>query len=147
MNPRRLTPANIIIIVGAFVALLGSFLSFEKVTFGGFSRSIGSSWSDHFFIIATLPALLALAMGVLAAIESFAQNVALPSRVLGFTLDQVHLVLGFQATIMMLAWTIVDFLGFEKGIGLYLMLVGAIACLLGAIVRVVQAAPHRPPAV
>jgi hypothetical protein len=145
--PRKLTPANIIIIAGALLAFVGSFLSFEKITFGGLSRSVGSSWSDHFFIMATLPALLVLAMGVLAALESFAQNVAIPSRVLGFTLDQVHVILGFQATIMMLAWAIVDFFGLSKGIGLYLMLFGAIACLVGAIVRVVQAAPQRPPAI
>jgi hypothetical protein len=145
MNNTKLTPANIVIMAGGVVALVGSFLAFQKYSFLGFTKSY-NAWSSGFFIIATAPALLTLAMGIVAAIESFGSGVSLPARVLGFTLNQVHLVLAFQATIMMLAWALVDYLGFNKGIGLYLMLLGAIACLVGAIIRVVQAAPHSPPA-
>jgi hypothetical protein len=144
MNNTRLTPANIVIMAGGVVAFLASFFAFYKYSFLGFTKSF-NAWSSHFFIMATIPALIALAMGVLAAVESFAQKAAIPYRILGFSLNQVYLVLGIQATIMMLAWTIVDYVGFDKGIGMYLMLLGAIVCLVGAIMRVAQGAAQTPP--
>lgn len=143
MSNTKLTPANIVIMAGAVVAFIASFLAFYKVPGYSISRS---SWSSGLFIMATIPALLALAMGIVAAVESFAQGVSLPARVLGFSLNQVHVILGFQATIMALAWAIVDYFGLDKGVGLYLMLFGAIACLVGAIMRVAQGAPQSPPA-
>ena len=48
---------------------------------------------------------------------------------------QIHLVLGFQATIMMLAFLIQDTSVLSKGIGLFLMLIAAIALLVGAVLR------------
>ncbi len=143
MKNTKLTPANLVIMAGAVIAFVGSFLAFEKFSPVGYRAKSWNAWSTHFFIIATLPALIALAMGVMAAVESFAQGTTLPSRVLGFSLNQVYFVLGFQATIMMAAWAVVDYLGFRNGVGLYLMLFGAIACLVGAIMRVAQGAPAR----
>jgi membrane-associated HD superfamily phosphohydrolase len=145
MNNTKLTPANIVIMAGAVVAFLASFFPFYESSFLGYHKSV-NAWSSHLFIIFTLPALLALAMGIVAAVESFASGVTLPARVLGFSLNQVHVILGFQATLMMFAAAIVDYFGLDKGFGLYLMLLGAIACLVGAIMRIVAGAPAAPPA-
>ena len=153
MNNSKLSPANIVILAGGVLAFIASFLAFNKFTtpsisFGdvkiGGSHSY-SAWSTHFFLIATIPALLCLIMAIHVAVSTFAQ-MTLPNRVLGFSWDQIHLILGFQATLMMLAFLIQDTGGLDKGIGLYLMLIGAIACLVGAIMRVVQGAPSAPPA-
>ena len=73
---------------------------------------------------------------VVAPVRSVLQpQVKLPERVLGFTWTQIHLVLGFQATIMMLAFLIQSTPGLDKGIGLFLMLIAAIALLVGAVLR------------
>ncbi len=47
-------------------------------------------------------------MAAEVAVAAFASGVKLPERVLGLTWNQIHLVLGFQATIMMLAFLIQD---------------------------------------
>ena len=74
-------------------------------------------------------------MAAQVALVAFAPEVKMPEKVLGFTWTQVHLVLGFQATIMMLAFLIQDTGGLDKGIGLYLMLIAAIGLLVGAVLR------------
>jgi hypothetical protein len=139
----KLSPANIVILVAGAVMLVGSFLGFYKysvpvqhfagITVGG-SKSY-SAWSSGQFLIATLPALLGIVMAVQVALVAFA-SVKLPDKVLGLTWDQVHLVLGFQAALMMLAFLIRSRLGFDFGIGFWLMLLSGIALLVGAIMRV-----------
>ena len=74
-------------------------------------------------------------MAAHVALLAFAPQVKLPEKVLGLTWTQVYLVLGFQATIMMLAFLIQDTGGLSKGIGLFLMLIAAIALLVGAVLR------------
>ena len=74
-------------------------------------------------------------MAAQVALVAFAPGVNLPDRVLGFTWTQIHLVLGFQATIMMLAFLIQSTSPSDKGIGLFLMLLAAIALLVGAVLR------------
>ena len=64
---------------------------------------------------------------------------SLPDKLLGLSWDQVHLALGFQATLMMLAFLIRSKGGFDFGIGFWLMLLSAIALLVGAIIRVTGA--------
>ena len=73
--------------------------------------------------------------------RAFAPGVKLPERILGLTWNQIHLVLGFQATIMMLAFLIQSTSPLTKGIGLYLMLIAAIGLLVGAVLRM-QESPN-----
>ena len=143
MDKLKLSTANLVILIGGVVILIGSFLSFSKystpsVTVGNFH--IGGSvsynaWSSHYFLIATLPALLGVIMAVHVALTTFAPAVSLPEKVLGLSWNQIHLVLGFQATIMMLAFLIQSTGGLSKGIGLFFMLIAAIALLVGAVLR------------
>jgi hypothetical protein len=142
MDKLKLSTANIVILVAGVVMLLGSFLDFTKsksITVAGFTvrASIGggSAWSTGRFLIATIPALIGVVMAAHVAVVAFAPQVKLPEKVLGLTWTQVHLVLGFQATIMMLAFLIQDTGGLSKGIGLYLMLIAGIALLVGAVLR------------
>ncbi len=146
VNNTKLTPGNIVIMVGGVLALIGSFLPYYHLPASIFVRSSNhNAWSTGLFIIVTMPALLALAMGVVAGLESFASRVSVPARVLGFSLNQVHLILAFQATLMIFAVVLQNYPGVDKGVGMYLTLFAAIACLLGAILRAVRNGPQRRP--
>ncbi len=141
MDKVKLSTANIVILASGAVMLIGSFLDFSKsksVTVGGFTVHVssggGSAWSTGHLLIATLPALLGIVMAAQVAVAAFASGVKLPEKVLGLSWTQIHLVLGFQATIMMLAFLVED-TGLDKGIGLFLMLIAAIALLVGAVLR------------
>ena len=80
-----------------------------------------------------------IAMGVHVALSTFAPNVSVPDTLLGLSWDQVHLALGFQAALMMLAFLIRAKCPLEFGIGFWFMLLAAIALLVGAIMRVNEA--------
>ncbi len=143
MDKLKLSTANIVILVAGVVMLIASFLAFNKVSLPSFNEGgihIGGShsysvWSTHFFLIATIPALIGIVMAAHVALTAFAPQVKLPEKVLGLTWTQIHLVLGFQATIMMLAFLIQSTSPLDKGIGLFLMLIAAIALLVGAVLR------------
>ena len=62
-------------------------------------------------------------------------------RPFGLTWDQVHLVLGFQAALMMLAF-LAQNRPIELGIGFWLMLLAAIALFVGALQRLPPPAPR-----
>ncbi|MCU1466782.1 MAG: hypothetical protein JWM72_2710 [Actinomycetia bacterium] len=143
MDKLKLSTANLIIIVSGAVMLIASFLPFNKFSTGSFNVGgvhVGgtityNAWSSHYFLIATIPALLGIVMAAQVAVVAFASGVRLPETVLGFTWNQIHLVFAFQATIMMLAFLIQNTSPLDKGIGLFLMLLAAIALLVGAVLR------------
>ena len=126
----KVKPPNLVILVSGALMLIASLLPFNEI--GSFSFT---AWSKHYFLLFTIPALIGIVMAVHVALVAFAPQVKLPERVAGFTWTQIHTVLGFQATIMMLAALIVDTGGLDKGIGLYLMLIAAIGLLAGAVLR------------
>jgi hypothetical protein len=138
----KLTPGNIVILVSGVVIFLASFLSFYKVS--GFGGTLDwNAWKGspvYLFGVATIPAVLGLIMAIVVAVQAFA-NVNLPDRVLGFTWDQVHVALGFQAAITMIAFLVRDKSVLDFGIGFFLMLIAAIALLVGAIMRQREGAP------
>ena len=153
MDKLKISTANLVILVAGAVMLIASFLAFHKISvpsidvagthIGGVSKSY-NAWSTGHFLIATIPALLGVVMAAQVALETYAPQVSLPRDVLGFTWTQIHLILAGQATIMMLAFLIQDFSPFDRGIGLYLMLISAIALLVGAVLRV-QEKPRSNP--
>src|SRR5690242_849055 len=116
MDKLKLSPGNLVILVAGVVMFIASFLAFNR--YSRASVNIGSlhiggtisysAWSSHYFLIATIPALLGIVMAAHVALTTFAPQVRLPDQVLGLTWTQIHLVLGFQATIMMLAFLIRD---------------------------------------
>jgi hypothetical protein len=115
-------PGQIAILAGGVVLLIFSF-----VTWGD-----GNAWSD--FGVPTWPAIFGvIAAGTLAAV--LFGNVDLPEPVLSFTWPQIRLVLGFTATLIMLGLALVDG---DKGAGLWLSFLGAIALLAGAVMEVLD---------
>jgi hypothetical protein len=153
MDKLKISTGNLVILVAGAVMLIASFLAFHKISvpsidvggahIGGGTKSY-NAWSTGHFLIATIPALLGVVMALHVALETYAPQVSLPEHVLGFTWTQVHLVLAAQALVMMLAFLVQDFSPFDRGIGLYLMLISAIALLVGAVMRM-QEKPHPRP--
>ncbi len=138
MDNVKLSPANIVILAAGAVMLVGSFLNFYTYSAGPFSVS-ESAWHSGLFGIATVAVLCGIAMAAQVAISAFATGMHIADTVLGLTWDQVHLALGFQAAILMLAFLIRDKGGLNFGIGFWFMLLSGIALLVGAIMRVTGA--------
>jgi hypothetical protein len=126
------TPGEIIIMAGGGIALLFSFFHFYTYP-SGVPLSDPTVWSSGYFPVATLMVIFATISAVLIALTKFA-NVRLPARFLGFTWEQVYLVLGFFAALYAVAYLLVDKGGLGYGIGFWLILIGCIASLVGAII-------------
>ena len=134
MNRTKLSPADIVILAAGAVMLVGSFLNFY--TYAGLSANAWSGASGFgVFGIATVAVLCGVVMAVQIAFTAFA-NANLPDKVLGLSWDQIHLALGFQAALMMIAFLIRSKGSLSFGIGFWLMLLAGIALLVGAIMRV-----------
>lgn len=118
-----------IMMAGGLVCLLFSFLAFYK--FGSVSRS---AWGSGLFPIATYVALFGLIVGGSAALRIFA-GTKLPEPLVGFTWKQIRLALAIFAGLLMLGYLIVDKGGLDFGIGFWLMLLGAIALVVGAVME------------
>ena len=130
MPKAKLTAANALILGAGIVLLLGSSLAF----YTGLGLSI-SAWSSGLFGIATVVVLCGGLMAGQVALSTFGTR-PLPGKPFGLTWDQVHLALGFQAAVMMLAFLAQSRPFFlQLGTGFWLMLGSAIALFVGALLR------------
>lgn len=89
----NIKPSTIMLIAGGAVLLLSSFLEWnDQFSFDG-----SSGWETNLYgIQGIVVAVIGLAIGGGVALTKFA-NVSMPERILGFSHDQLHLVLGFSA--------------------------------------------------
>jgi hypothetical protein len=124
------SPAEITVLAGAGVVLIFSFFAFYDVSLGGISETT-NAWGKGLFPLATLIVLFAVVAGLLVGLRLL--GVALPDRVASFSRAQVLLVCGGFATLQSLAFLVVDNEIADLGVGFYLMLLGSIAVLVGAI--------------
>jgi len=142
VNQTKLSPANIVILAAGILMLIGSFLAFYEFSFalaGATHTESISTWSSGLFGIATTIVICGVIMGGQVALNAFGSNVSIPDKVLGFSWDQIHLALGFQAALMMIAFLVTSRAGLSLGVGFWLMLVAGIGLLVGAIMRVAGA--------
>ena len=133
----KLTPGEILIAVGALVTLVFSFFHFyttPSVSIRGFSVGGGgtSAWGSGLVPTVTLIVFFTLIMGLQVALSKLA-NVDLGPGIAGLTWPQIHLALGFFAVIDTLAFLVVDKGPLGVGVGLIFMLIGSVACFVGAI--------------
>jgi hypothetical protein len=121
VDNKQPTPGEITIMVAGAVMLIASFLDFALDT---------SSWGSGTFPIVTLIPIYGIIMAAQIALTKFA-NVHIAGRVAGFTWEQIHLVLGLFALLMSLGWIVsgID----EKGLGLWLLLLGSVGLVVGAV--------------
>jgi hypothetical protein len=126
----KVTPGEIVIMAAGAVCLIFSFLPFFKIDIGGFSDDI-SAWGEGLFPVATLIVVFTVIAAVLVALTKFA-NMTI-TGFLGFGLVQILIVCGFFAAVLALAYLILDKGEYDFGIGYFLVLIGAIGSLVGAI--------------
>ncbi len=115
------TPGEIVIMAAGAVMLVFSFFNFASDT---------SAWGSGIFPVATLLALYGLIMAAQIALTRFG-GANLPSRILGFTWEQVHLALGIMAGLMALGFLLTDIT--DKQIGLWFEVLGGLALAVGAV--------------
>jgi hypothetical protein len=131
----KLSPANAVILIAGIAMVVGSFQNFYTGTYVGFDLS-ASAWGTGLFGIATVVVFCAAAMAGQVALSTFGSSTQLSGRPFGLTWDQMHLALGFQATVMMLCFFAQKRAPFlELGIGFWLMFGAAIALFVGALMR------------
>ena len=126
----KVTPGEIVVMAAGAVCLIFSFLPFFTVDFNGFSDDI-SAWGDGLFPVATLIVVFTVIAAGLVALTKFA-NMTI-TGFLGFGLVQLLIVCGFFAAVLALAYLVVDKGQYDFGFGYFLMLIGAIGSLVGAI--------------
>jgi hypothetical protein len=126
----KVTPGEIVIMAAGAVCLIFSFLPFFTIDVAGFDDDI-SAWGEGLFPVATLIVLFTVIAGLLVVLTKFA-NMTI-GGILGFTLVQLLIVCGFFATILALAYLILDKGQYDFGIGYFLLLIGAIGSLVGAV--------------
>jgi hypothetical protein len=118
-----LTPGEIVIMAAGGAMLVFSFLHFAGDR---------SAWGTGLFPIATLLPAYGVLMALQVALTKFA-GVKLPASVLGFTWEQVHLVLGAMAALMAVGWLFTDYLYGDKQVGAWFEILGGIALVVGAV--------------
>jgi hypothetical protein len=121
VNNKSPTPAELTILIAGAVMLVASFLEFAAKS---------NAWSSAWFPLATLLPLYGVIMALQIGLTQLA-NVTLPKRVLGFTWEQVHLVLGLLAGVMAAAWLVTD--TGTREIGEWIEVLGGFALAYGAI--------------
>ena len=117
----KISIANVVMLAGAVVTFIFSFLDF-------FDRG-GNAWDTDFLAFATtVPAILALVMGVWIVLEL--AGVSLPDDVLTFNAAQLKTTWGIGAAGIMLSWISTDA---DKAVGFWLMFLGSLAMAVGAV--------------
>jgi hypothetical protein len=129
---KKPTPGEIVVMAGGAVALIFSFLPFFKLDIGGLSDDV-SAWGSGLFPVATLIPIFAAIAGALVALRVFANFNYPPNGMLGFGWNSLLLALTFFAAILALAYLLVDKGGYDLGFGFFLVFIGAVGSLVGAI--------------
>ena len=133
------TPGEIVVMAGAGLALIFSFLPFYKIEVGNFSDNT-SAWGAGLFPVATLIPIFAGIAGVLVALVRFGNVQYPPGGFLGFTWNTLLLGLTFFAAILAVAFLIADKpAATTLGFGFWLVLIGAVGSLVGAVLMMNEA--------
>lgn len=121
-------PSTIALIAGGAVLFISTFFAWFSVDtgFGTFSEN-GISTDGGPGLLGVWCLIIGAAVAAGVAATTFA-NVSLPDRIVGFTREQVYLILGFAAFLITFGRV---FAG-DTGIGLWLGVLGSAAIVVGA---------------
>jgi hypothetical protein len=141
------TPGQIVVMAAGALALIGSFLPFYSLDTPVGDDDI-SSWSEGLFPVATLITIFAVIAAFLVALQAFA-NLRYPAQgVLGFSWSSLLLALTFFSAILAVAFLIQDNGAYDLGIGYFLVLIGGVGSLVGAVMITNEVKrPAGPPTV
>lgn len=139
MGDNKLSTSDIITLAAGAVMLIAGFLAYWKIP-SGFDLKTGkitdegkNVFGDFAFPLATFVWLLGILAGVHIALTKFA-NVNFPEKILDFTWNQIHLVIGVFCVLVQVFWIITSDTP-DKGIGFWLLTLGSIALVVGAVLR------------
>jgi len=136
---KNATPGEILIMAGAGLALIFSFLPFYKIEILNTSDST-SAWGAGLFPVATLIPIFAGIAAVMVALVRFGNVRYPPGGFLGFSWNSLLLALTFFAAVLAVAYLIVDKgPGGGLGFGYWLVLIGAVGSLVGAVLMMNEA--------
>jgi hypothetical protein len=133
-----LKPGPLVALGGAVVLLISTFLPWLDV-FGFTENGLNS---DFFGLIGVLVLIMAVVVGVIAALQAFAPQVGLPDRIVGYTQTQLIMVLG---TASFLTTFGLQFRS-STGIGILIAWIGAALIIVGAVLQMREGAASPPPA-
>lgn len=123
------SPGKLVIIIGAAVSFLFSFLPWATVS--GYGSGISANaWGSGMFPMATWVPVLALVVGFIASAQAF-EYVELPAKIWEFTLDQIVFVLSVFSLLITLSFLVLDKGGASNGFGLFLSFLGTVAMVAG----------------
>lgn len=136
MEDNDIKPSTIMLMAGGGVLLISTFLDWVSVSvpglFGGGDSIGANAWeSDLFGLLGIFCALIGLVIAGAVAGRQFG-NLSLPDDILGFSHEQIHLVLGAMALIITLGFA---FRG-DVGIGLWLAVIASIVMVAGAVMDI-----------
>jgi hypothetical protein len=130
----KLSPGGWVVLVSGALIFLASFLPFYEISFPGVSLST-TAWDSGNFLLTALPAILGGLMAAQLALVTFARF-EMNDRVLGMTWVQFHVAVALQVLVMMVAFAVRDTTGgFDRGTGLFGMLLAAVGLFVGALMR------------
>lgn len=129
---RQPTVAETVVIAGALVTFLASFLPFVGIAAPD-GDTTWTAWSTEPFLfpLSTAPAVLALAVGVWTGLAC--TKAVLPNRVLGFDARQLTAVGSFAAGLFVACWLVVDLGTADKRVGALAMVAGSAAMVTGSV--------------
>ena len=127
---KKFTTNELIILAGALLVFIGTFLAWFKVDAFGFSDSVNGF---HYFLQGTIPWILSILVGAVVVIRKIAPNVKLPELPMAW--NQVILIATAIIAVLILT-RIVSTDGpsevVDRGIGIFLAMLGGLAQLVGA---------------
>ncbi len=127
---KQISVANLVMLIGGAITFLFSF--FDFIGSGSFGQS---AWGSGLFPLATIPAILGVAMVVVCVLEQVGTK--LPEHVLTFNWKQILFTWGVTAFTIMLAYLILDKSSLSLKFGGIVMLLGSIAMVVGATLSLV----------
>jgi hypothetical protein len=135
---KKLKTSEIVMLVGAVLVFIGTFMKWFKLkgSLGSFSGSSVSGF--HYFLQGTIPWLLAVGVGVIIVLRAFFPTVKLPDMLGPLTWSQVYLIAGGVALFLIFTRIITvdgpsEFI--ERGLGIFTAFVGAIVMEVGAFLK------------
>lgn len=143
-----LQPWEIVLMAAGALALIASFLPFNKFDLGLLGSTSWSAWSTEFnlFPAVTLAALAIVAVGVVVALRRFAPAITLPDGV-DRNADSIGTIAVVLSTLTIAAFVVRSFdVGVvDRGVGAWLLLIAAIAAVVGVVMRGTASRPEPAP--
>lgn len=116
-------PGPLLMVGGAVLMVLGSILDWGPNTSGLSTSAVG--------LLGLFVLLFGLIIGLIGAIRAFGVALELPAQLVGFTQDQIAIVLGFTAFL----WTFGTITRDNSAFGLHLTWIGAAVATAGAFIE------------